>query len=449
MQNNKYEIDMTNGPLFGKILRMSVPLMLTGILQLLYNAADIIVVGKYAGETSLAAVGSTTSLIHLIVNLFVGMSLGAGVVVAQYLGAKSEEKIHKAVHTAILLSLFLGIGIGLLGFFGCHPLLLLMNTPEDVLSKAALYVKIYFLGLPGLMVYNFSTSILRAAGDTRRPLYVLFGTGLINVSLNLLFVISLHMDVAGVAVATITAQYCSAAIVLLLLIRSKSSCRVCISKLRIHKSILFQMIRYGLPIGIQSSFFSLSNVLIQSSINTFGSTVMAGNSAASSIEGFVYTACNAAPQTALTFTGQNVGAGKIKRVRKVLLYSCAVTCLFSLSLGGVVCLFRRELMSVYSSEPAVIAAGLIRLMIIVPTYSLCGLMDVFANVIRGMGYSLTPTVTTLFFVCVFRVIWIYTVFAQLHTADSIYYSYPISWLLALFFHAVVYLIIRNKPKIVS
>lgn len=447
MGKKKYEIDMTSGPLFGKILRMAIPLMLTGILQLLYNAADVIVVGQFAGETSLAAVGSTGPLINLIVNLFMGLSQGAGVVVAQLLGARAKARVGQAVQNSIMLSLFLGLFVGFIGFFISEPILILMGTPADVIAKAALYVKIYFLGLPGLMVYNFCAAILRASGDTKRPLYILSATGIVNVILNLLLVITFKLDVAGVAIATITAQYLSAIITVILLIRTKSDCKLIFKGFHYNKILLFQIIKYGVPIGIQSSFFALSNIVIQSSINSLGSTVMAGNAAAGNIEGFIFVACDAASQAALTFTSQNVGAGKPERVDKVLGASAAVTTIFSLIFSTAVCFFSAPLLSFYSGEANVIAAGMERISLVAPTYILCGLMNLLANVIRGLGYPIRPTVITLFFACFFRIIWTCTIFAFWPTVRSLYLVYPVSWGLAVICSLIIYFTVHKKPKV--
>lgn len=447
MHKKSLQIDMTNGPLFGKILRMSIPLMLTGLLQLLYNAADVIVVGQFAGETSLAAVGSTGSLINLLVNLFTGLSQGAGVIVAQFLGARAMERVKQAVQTSMILSLFLGIAVGVLGFFVSRPILVLMGTPTDVLSKAALYVKIYFLGLPGLMVYNFCASILRAAGDTKRPLYILSATGIVNVALNLLLVISFHMDVAGVAVATITAQYLSAIAALILLLRSKEEYRLTFKGMTFNKNLFLQIVKYGVPIGVQGSFFSLSNIVIQSSVNSLGSVIMAGSAAAGNIEGFLFVICDATSQSALTFTSQNVGAGKPERVDRVLGASAAITCIFGITCSFGVSLFSGTLLRLYSGDTAVIAAGIERLQLVAPAYVLCGLMNLLANVIRGLGYPIRPTVITLFFACVFRIIWCATIFAWFSNVQSLYAVYPVSWGLAILCSVIIYLTVRKKPKV--
>ena len=453
MANKSNQVDMTKGPLLTKIIAFAIPLMLTSMLQLLYNAADVLVVGKFAGDASLAAVGSTGALISLIVNVFVGLSLGTGVVLSQAIGAKNNKRCHRIVHTSVLLSLFLGFLVGVLGFGLCKPLLVLMSTPADVLNKATLYMKIYFLGMPGFMVYNFGAAILRSAGDTKRPLVVLAVSGLVNVVFNVIFVAVFNMDVAGVATATIISQYISAVWLVLILVKEDADYKLEISKLRIYKNELFRIISYGLPTGIQSGFFSLSNVIIQSSINSFGTLIVAGNSAASSLESFVYTASNSIAQTAMTFAGQNSGAGDYKRVKKVLV-ECSLLCLgVGILAGAILILFRTPLLSLYTDSLEVIKAGSVRINIICMFYTLCGVMDTVANVSRGMGKSILPMFITLVFVCLVRVVWIFTVFRVMNTVECIYWSYPITWALSaiiqfIYFNAV-YKTKLNKTNISS
>lgn len=443
MANKSNQVDMTKGPLLTKIIAFAIPLMLTSMLQLLYNAADVLVVGKFAGDASLAAVGSTGALISLIVNVFVGLSLGTGVVLSQAIGAKNNKRCHRIVHTSVLLSLFLGFLVGVLGFGLCKPLLVLMSTPADVLNKATLYMKIYFLGMPGFMVYNFGAAILRSAGDTKRPLVVLAVSGLVNVVFNVIFVAVFNMDVAGVATATIISQYISAVWVVMILVKEDADYKLEISKLRIYKNELSCIISYGLPTGIQSGFFSVSNVIIQSSINSFGMLIVAGNSAASSLESFVYTASNSIAQTAMTFAGQNSGAGDYKRVKKVLV-ECSLLCLgVGIVAGAILILFRTPLLSLYTDSLEVIKAGSVRINIICMFYILCGVMDTVANVSRGMGKSIVPMFITLVFVCLVRVVWIFTVFRVMNTVECIYWSYPITWALTA---AVQFIYFRSVYK---
>ena len=330
MRKARYEIDMTRGPLFGKLISFSVPLMLTGILQLLYNAADMVVVGKYGSDTSLAAVGSTGSLINLIVNVLMGMSVGAGVVVARSIGAGDREKASRATHTSIFISVVFGVGFGIFGIF----ILEMMKSPEDVIELSALYVKIYFAGLPVTMLYNFGASILRATGDTKRPLYFLIVSGFVNVVLNVVFVKGFRLDVAGVAIATVISTAMSATLVTICLMKSNGPCRLQIKKLRIYGKELADIAKIGLPAGLQGSVFSISNVIIQSSINSFGSVTMAGSAAANSLEGFVYTSMNAVYQAALTFTGQNVGAKQYKRINTICAQSLIIVTVVGI-IGGI------------------------------------------------------------------------------------------------------------------
>ena len=407
-----YEIDMCSGPVFGKILRFSVPLILSGVLQLLFNAADIIVVGRFTGSDALAAVGSTSALINLLVNLFIGVSVGANVMVARYYGSGSEKEVFQTVHTAVLTALVGGCFMIFAGILAARPVLELMGTPDDVLPQAVLYMRIYFIGMPAFMVYNFGAAILRAIGDTKRPLYFLSAAGVINVLLNLLLVIIFHMGVEGVAIATVVSQVISAVLVVFCLSRSDGIYRLELHKLHIHKDKLVAMLKIGLPAGFQGMVFNISNVLIQSSVNSFGSLAMAGNTAASNIEGFVYISLNSIYQTALSFTSQNIGARQFKRVDRVLTVSIL-------------------LLHIYSSDPQVIAYGVSRLAVISVPYALCGIMDVLAGSLRGMGCSITPMVTSLTGACLLRVLWIFTVFKIYHSLFTIYISYPISCAVAI------------------
>ena len=444
MKKRKNEIDMCNGPLFGKVLIFSLPLMLSGILQLLYNAADVAVVGRFAGSQSLAAVGSTGSLINLMTNLFIGLSVGASVVVARNLGAHNFRKAHDAVHTAIAISLVAGTVTLAIGASLSKVFLSLMDTPDDVIDLATLYMRIYFVGMPGLMVYNFGASILRAMGDTVRPLWFLTISGLVNILLNLMFVCVFHMDVAGVALATIISQYISAILVVICLLKLDNCCHLSIKEIAFHKTEVTEMLKVGLPAGVQSSLFSVSNVLIQSSINSFGSTVMAGNAAASNIEGFTYIAMNSVYQASLTFTSQNVGAKKPERISRV-----AVVCLFIVTAVGVVlgslsCFFGEALLKIYSTDAAIIPYGMVRLRYICLPYFLCGVMEVFVGLLRGMNCSTIPMIVSIFGSCVFRVLWVYTAFRAYPTQETLYIAYIISWALCSAIHFICYLIIKKR-----
>ena len=439
-----YEIDMCNGPLLGKLLIFALPLMLSGILQLLFNAADIIVVGRFTGSHALAAVGSTSSLINLLVNLFIGFSIGANVLTAQYYGAKDQKNIHQTIHTSILISLIGGIILIAVGVLLARPLLELMATPEDVLDQATLYMKIYFCGMPATMVYNFGAAILRAIGDTRRPLYFLFTAGVLNVFLNLFFVIVFHMGVAGVALATIISQTLSAILVVRCLTNLDGICRLYLKQLKIYPEKLLRIVQIGLPAGLQGAVFSISNVLIQSSVNSFGSIAMAGNTAASNLEGFVYTSMNAVYQTALSFTSQNIGAGKYQRIGMILRRCVALVTIIGLALGGLVVLFHQPLLSIYSTDPDVISYGTVRLFIICLPYFLCGIMDTLVGMLRGMNYSILPMIASIVGVCGLRIVWIFTVFRWNHTLFTLYISYPITWALTACVNFGCYLWVRKR-----
>lgn len=443
-KNHSFEIDMCNGPLFGKILLFTLPLIFSGILQLLFNAADMVVVGRYAGRQSLAAVGSTSSLINLLVNVFLGLSVGVNVLISKYYGGGQESSVNETAHTAVGLSLICGIFLSIVGISLARPLLILMETPEDVLDLAVIYMRIFFAGMPFMLLYNFGSSILRAVGDTMRPLFFLLGAGVVNVLLNLLFVINFDMDVAGVALATVISQGISAFLVLLCLFRDNACYRLTMSKMRINAKIMLQIARIGLPAGIQGALFSVSNVIIQSSVNSFGSVAVAGNTAACNLEGFVYTSMNAFHQTSISFTGQNTGAGNNKRIRSILIICLSMVAAVGLGLGFLGLQFGDSLLRIYNDEAEVIAYGLLRMSIIFPTYFTCGTMDVLVGSIRGMGHSVLPMVVTLLGVCAFRIIWIFTVFQSAPSLELLYVSYPISWSLTSLAHLLCFILLYHK-----
>lgn len=440
----KYEIDMCNGPLLGKIMVFYVPLMLSGVLQLLFNAADIAVVGRFAGNESLAAVGSTGSLTNLIVNLFMGLSVGANVLVARYYGAGQMKDLKEMVQTAVATAAVSGVVLIFVGFFVAKPALALMATPADVIDHSVLYMRIYFAGMPFMMAYNFGSAVLRAVGDTRRPLYYLMVAGVVNVALNLIFVICFSMGVAGVATATVISQAISAVLVIRCLIRTEGVYRLKLKGIRIMPDKLLRMIQIGIPAGLQGSLFSISNVLIQSSVNSFGSIAMAGNTAGSNIEGFVYTSMNAFHQSAISFAGQNYGAMKYKRVGKVLLICEALVILVGLVMGNLAYLFAGNILKIYSTDPEVISYGILRMRYICVTYFLCGMMDVIVGVLRGIGCSIMPMLVSLTGACLFRVVWIYTIFRQVRTLPCLYISYPISWILTFLVHLICFTIVYRK-----
>lgn len=440
-QEKRYEIDMCSGAILPKMLRFALPLMCSSILQLLFNAADIIVVGRFAGDNSLAAVGSNAALINLLVNLFIGLSVGANILAARFYGANDQEGLRQTVHTAVLLSLISGVGLTVVGACSAGQILIWMQSPDEVRGLAAVYLRIFFLGMPATMLYNFGAALLRAVGDTRRPLYYLFSAGVVNVVLNLFFVIRCHLDVAGVAIATVISQCISALLVLRCLIREKGGIHLELRQLKIYPVRLKQILRMGLPAGFQGMLFSLSNVVIQSSINTFGKVMVSGNSAAANIEGFGYTAMNAFYQANVSFTSQNYGAGRYERIRPILLRALACVIVTGVVLGGAATLLGRQLLHIYSGTEAVIEAGMKRLVIVILPQALCGIMDVLVGSLRGLGYSVMPMVVSLLGACVLRLVWIATIFQvpAFHTVQTIYWSYPFSWAVTALAHFLCYL----------
>lgn len=445
------EIDMTNGPLLGKIIQFSIPLALSSMLQLLFNAADVIVVGQFAGSTALAAVGSTGALINLLVNVFMGVSIGANVMVARARGAGDYKAVHETVHCAMLISVILGAIVAVLGFCVSGFALTLMGSPADVKPLATLYLRIYFLGMPANLVYNFGAAILRAIGDTKRPLYILSVAGVVNVVLNLILVIVFHLDVAGVAIATVASQIISAVLVVLCLLHADGAYKLYPGDLKIHKDKLMGMIRIGLPAGIQGSLFSISNVIIQSTVNSFGSIVVAGNAAAANIEGFIYVCMNSLYQAAITFTSQNLGAEKFDRIRRTFrictLSVMAIGFVLSMSVYAAGPLLLRIYASGTAEEiAAIIEYGMIRLSYVCFTYLICGMMDVSCGALRGLGKGMVPMVVSLLGACGLRILWVFTVFALNPTLDTLYISYPVSWAITWAIHTLCYLLIRNRME---
>lgn len=443
MFGKRKEIDMIHGPLAGKILLFAVPLMCSSVLQLLFNAADVIVVGRFAGDNSLAAVGSTSSLINLITQLFIGLSVGGNVTAAKAIGEGREDVVKDVVKTAITTSLLSGVFLLICGVCLAKTLLELMDTPPDVIGLSSLYLRIYFCGMPFLMLYNFGSALLRAKGDTRRPLYYLLLAGVVNIILNCFFVIVLHMDVAGVALATVISQAISGGLILLCLCREQGMMHLDIRRLGIDKAVLKRMMRIGLPAGVQGVVFSFSNVAIQSSVNSFGAVTMAGSAAAVSVGDFVYVSMNSFHQTALSFNGQNMGAGNYDRVDRVtglcVLYVAVIGTV--LSIGSY--LMGPVLLGIYSTSAAVVAAGMIRMRQCNLLYWLCGLMDVMPGCIRGMGFSILPMIVSLLGSCVLRLVWVGTVFQIYHTVENLYLSYPVSWAITLSVHIVCYVCLRK------
>ena len=439
---------MCSGNIIGKMLIFALPLMLSSILQLLFNAADVIVVGRFAGDNSLAAVGSTTSLVNMLTNVFLGLSVGANVMVARYTGAGRENDASKAVHTAVTLAILSGAILTVIGGLGARQILSWMKSPDEVIGLSALYLRIFFLGMIPNMLYNFGAAILRSIGDTRRPLIYLFAAGIINVILNLVFVISLHMDVAGVALATIISQTISAVLVIRCLILEKSTVHLDFKKLGIDKRICKEILRIGLPSGVQGLLFSMSNVIIQSSVNSFGATVVAANSAAANIEGFVWVSMNAFHQAAVTFTGQNYGAGQFKRIPLVMRDSLICVILTGVILGRGALFFGPQLMSLYTSGSEVVTLGLERIKWVCGTYALCGMMDVMVGILRGIGYSVLPMIVSLIGACGLRIIWIFTLFQteRFHKPTFLYVTYPVSWGITFAMHVICFIVVWKRLK---
>lgn len=447
-KSKKYEIDMCSGSVFKKMLLFALPLMCSSILQLLFNAADIVVVGRFAGDHALAAVGSNTALINLLTNLFVGLSIGTNVLVAQYYGAKKEQELKETVHTSMMLSVYSGILLTIVGVIAARQILIWMQAPSEVLGLAVIYLRIYFMGMTSTMIYNFGSAILRAVGDTKRPLYYLLGAGVVNVVLNLIFVVVFQMGVAGVGAATVISQTISAFLVVRCLILEQGGIHLEMKELRIHKDKFIRILQIGLPAGFQGTVFSLSNVVIQSAINSFGAVVVAGNSAASNIEGFVYMAMNAFYQATISFTSQNFGAKQYKRINKILFVGELYVIITGLVLGNLAVFFGKEFLGIYSSSEEVIRTGMVRLRVIGTTYALCGIMDVLVGALRGIGYSIMPMIVSLVGACGLRLIWLATVFQipAYHSQTTIYMSYPITWTITLTVHALCFIWARRRIK---
>ncbi len=446
---SRREIDMLNGSLFKSVIAYTIPIILTGLLQLLFNAADLVVVGQFCGSIYVAAVGATGSITNLIVNMFIGLSVGTGVTVAQAIGAGNPQKTHRAVHTAIPTALVGGVVLTVVGVLCSETFLRWMDTPENVLPLSAIYMKIYFAGIIFMMIYNFCASILRATGDTKSPLIFLIIAGAINVALNVCFIVFLGMDVDGVALATTLSQGVSATLVVIALIKRTDACKLHISKIRFYKEELLQIVKVGLPAGIQGSLFSISNVIIQSSINSFGEVLMSGNAAAVNIEGFVFTTLNAFHQTALNFTGQNVGANQYRRAKKVMIICLACVAVIGLTLSTSMYLMGERLLSIYITDsPEAIKWGLVRMSCLFLPYCFLGLMDTVTGGLRGMGVSLAPMIISIIGVCGIRIGWIYTIFQipQFHTPEWLYHSYTVSWTATFAAQTIAYFIIYNKKK---
>ena len=435
---------MVNGPLTGPMLRFTLPLVLGSLLQLLYNAADVIVVGRFAGSESLAAVGSTGAVSNLMITLLIGLSLGAGVLVAQRRGANDLEGVRRAVHTSILLSVAGGAVCGCGGFFAARPVLLLMNTPEDVVDLAALYMRVIFLGVPVNMLYNFSASILRAIGDTRRPLLYLSLAGMVNVALNLLLVIVFRLGVLGVALATLTSQVLSALMTVVYLARTNACVRISRRHMRFDLPSLKTILRIGIPAGLQSAMFSFANTLIQSTVNTFGSVAVAGCSAAGSVEGFVYVCQNSFAITVTNFVGQNVGARKFERVGRVLRTGMLMGAAAGFGVGSLAAFSSGTVLRLYTTDAAAIAMGREKLLVEGLTYGLCAVMDCYSGALRGMGCSTLPMAVSLTGSCLLRIVWLNTVFPLAPEIMTVFLVYPVSWGVTALAYVFFYRRVRNN-----
>ena len=443
MKKNKYEIDMCNGTIMDKLITFAFPLMLSGVLQLMFNAVDIIVVGRFSGSSSLAAVGSTTALINVFTNLFIGISLGANVLAARFFAAGREKEMSETVHTSITFALISGIIMAVIGQICAKGALELMGTPEDVIGLSALYMRIYFLGMPFFMLYNYGAAILRAVGDTKRPLYFLIISGVINAVFNMVLVIVFDLGVAGVAIATVFSQMISCVLVLICLARTDASYRLYISKLGVKQEYLEQIFRVGIPAGIQSTVINFSNALLQSSVNSFGSTAMAGYTAANNVLGFLYMSINSVTQACMSFTSQNYGVGKYKRMDRVLLDCLILSVSVALLLGCGAYIFGTQILQIYTEDAQVVQCGLEILSITTVPYFLCGIMDLFPGALRGMGYSAVPMILSIIGTVGTRILWIFVFFPQYRSLYFLFISYPGSWLATIVMQVICFIVVRR------
>lgn len=446
MKNNKYEIDMCNGTIMDKLISFALPLMISGMLQLMFNAVDIIVVGRFTGSQALAAVGSTTALICTFTNLFIGVSLGANVLAARFYASGKTKEMSETVHTAILLALISGIAMSIIGILCARESLVLIATPDDIIGQAALYLRIYFLGMPFFMLYNYGAAILRAVGDTKRPLMYLIAAGTANAVLDLILVIIFKMGVAGVAIGTITSQFISCVLVIRCLCKTNAIYKLYISKLRIKKYYLIQILKVGLPAGIQSTVINFSNVLLQSSVNSFGEIAMAGYTAANNILGFLYVSVNSVTQACMSFTSQNYGVRKFKRMDKVLADCAILSIIVSVVIGGGSYLLGHHILGIYTKQEDVIQCGMEILSISTIPYFLCGLMDMIPGSMRGVGYSAVPMILSIIGTVGTRLVWIYGVFPEHRSLYVLFMSYPVSWGLTIVMQAICLVFVRRKIR---
>ena len=449
--SNAKELNMIDGPILPRILQFTLPLAATGMLQLLFNAADVIVVGKFSGSIALAAVGATSTLVNLIVNTFIGISVGVNILVARRIGCHDADGVSRASHCAVALSALLGLLVMAIGLLFSRPMLEWMETPADILEKSTLYLKLYFLGVPFTLIYNFGAAILRAYGDTRRPLIYLTVSGVVNALLNLFFVIVCKIDVAGVAIATVISQIISVFLVMRCLLRFDGWAKISLRQIRLYRSEAVQMMQIGLPAGLQSMLFNISNVMVQSAVNSFGADVVAANTASGNIGNFTYTAQNSVYHAAITFTSQNLGARRYDRIDRIFWGSCAAVCIIGVPLSLLSTVFGPQLLSIYiaRSDPAydaIIQNGVIRNYYVIAPYILCGLMDATCGMVRGLGRAWLPMLVSLTGACLLRIVWIWTLFRWTHTLEMLYISYPISWIVTAAVHAVCYFVIWKKLR---
>jgi putative MATE family efflux protein len=445
--------DLLSGALLPKILLFSLPLMATGVLQLLFNTADTMVVGRWGGDTTeeceiaLAAVGSCGSLISLIINFFMGLAVGTGVCAAQSIGAKRDDQVEQVVHTSVIVALVMGSFVAIIGFAFARPLLALMGTDPSVLDQAAPYMQAYFVGAPAAMLYNYCAAVLRSKGDTSRPLFFLTVAGVSNVALNLVMVLVFRMGAIGVGVATAASNWISCIMIVVHMMRLEDACRIDLKKLKVDRLTLSKILFIGVPAGIQSTVFAFSNVIIQSSVNSFGKATVAANAAAGNIDGYAYTVQNSIYQAAMTFVGQCVGAKRYDRLRPIVL-----TCVATVTAAGLICssmlvFFGEELLAIFSpSNPEVIRIGMIRLRYLCLPYFLCGVMEVGSGILRGLGKSITSMIISISGVCGIRLVWIFTVFATFRSLEILYLSYLVCWIVTSIAHYTVAFLTIKKLK---
>ncbi len=440
----KSQVDMLNGPLAGKIILFALPLAASSVLQQLFNAADLAVVGRFSSSQAMAAVGSNASVISLMISLFLGLSVGANVLIASMIGEGRREKISEAVHTVISVAIAAGLLLLVIGILLAKPILTMMGAPSEVMNLAVLYLRIYFMGMPFMMIYNFGSAILRSKGDSRHPLYFLTIAGILNVILNVIFVAGFHLHVIGVALATVLSNGVSATLTLRFLMADEEPFKLRFSKLSIKKPLLMTILRVGVPAGLQGTIFSISNVVIQSAVNSFGSAAIAGSTAAQNFEFITYCVTNSFVQAAITFTSQNYAAGKKDRCKRIFFQALGLGFLCAETVNLAMILSRHSLILLFTTDPDVIAYAMIRVMIVGAFNALIGSYEVTGGCLRGMGYAILPTIITVFGSCIFRLIWIFTFFQINRSFENLIVVYPISWVITGSAMIISYFIVRRK-----